>query len=385
MRPWAETFRSSERNGALHWDFIHLGQAYGAFAYLLVLKDDATHYCELVPCASPTSVVAAEAILDWHSRFGAPLVWISDNGSHFKNEVLKEVCRRLKCQQRFVLAYCPWINGSVERLNRDIVQVLRVLCLEYKVDIKDWTFFVPVLQANLNHTPLPSLGNKAPVELFCVLPAVSAIDFCLDKRQKELVHLGELPEQIEQRLEQLRHSVLQLHKKVVEQRENQTRRNQKERTARKKPNFDVGDYVLRSRVDQKYQSKLLVTWVGPYQVIKADEYSFTIRHLVTGAESDVHSSRLKFYADDKFEVTEEVLDHVPSQGIILTVDELKDHRWNKEKKEFELLVGWRGLEPIEDSWESLSQLAKDIPVLIKAYVKSQSDPTLDECMGTLKL
>ncbi len=78
QKPWIETFRCHDRNGALHWDFIYLGESYGPFAYLLVLKDDATHYCELVPCAAPTSVVAVEAILDWHSRFGAPPIWISD-------------------------------------------------------------------------------------------------------------------------------------------------------------------------------------------------------------------------------------------------------------------------------------------------------------------
>lgn len=93
MRPWAETFRCNERNGALHWDYVQLGNSFGDYKYLLVLKDDATHFCELVPCAVPTAAVTAEAILDWHSRYGAPRVWISDQGSHFKNLVMAEVAR----------------------------------------------------------------------------------------------------------------------------------------------------------------------------------------------------------------------------------------------------------------------------------------------------
>ncbi|GMF09104.1 unnamed protein product [Phytophthora lilii] len=105
-------------------------------------------------------------MMDWHSRFGAPRLWISDNGSHLKNEVVKEVSKRLNASQNVTLAYSPWSNGSVERLNKDIIQVLREMCLEYKVDIKDWTYFVPALQANLNHTPVPSLANHAPVEIF---------------------------------------------------------------------------------------------------------------------------------------------------------------------------------------------------------------------------
>ena len=88
MRPWADTEQCNERNGVLHWDYIHLGQSYSGYKYLLVLKDEATHNCELVPCAVSSSTVTAEAIMEWHSRFGAPPVWESDQGCHFKNAVV---------------------------------------------------------------------------------------------------------------------------------------------------------------------------------------------------------------------------------------------------------------------------------------------------------
>ncbi|GMF57034.1 unnamed protein product [Phytophthora fragariaefolia] len=185
QRPWSETFRCHEQNGALHWDFLIVGESFGDDTYLLVLKDHATHYCELVPCATPTSAVAVASILDWHGRFGIPPIWISDQGTHFKNEVLSEVCKRLKSEQRFTGGHSPWVNGSIERVNRDVIQVLRVMCLDYKKDIRDWTMFVPLLKASINHTPLPSLGNKAPVELFCALPLPSPLDLCVDLEQKE--------------------------------------------------------------------------------------------------------------------------------------------------------------------------------------------------------
>ncbi|GMF42399.1 unnamed protein product [Phytophthora fragariaefolia] len=320
------------------------------------MKDDATHYCELVPCVVPTSTVTAQAIMDWHSRFRAPGLWISGNGSHFKNEVVKEVSKRLNAHQNFTLAYSLWINGSVERLNKDIIQVLRVLCLEYNVDINDWTYFVPTLQANLNHTPVPSLGNHAPVELFCVLPAASPLRFYLDNSEKRLVDLGEhFPKHIDDKLQKLRESAQLMHKKAIAYRAKQTNRNRRNQKYATKPNFDVGDFVLRSRVDQKHNDKLLVTWIGPYQVVEADEHSFRVRHVVTGTEQDVHGSRLKFYADKSFEVTEEIREHIVSQGIILTVAQLIEHRWNSAKRMYEILVSWNGLGPIEDSWESLPE------------------------------
>jgi hypothetical protein len=372
-RPWAATHRCHERNGALHWDFVALGDSFAGDKYLLVLKDEATHFCELLPCVSPTSMVAVEAILAWHSRYGIPPLWISDQGSHFKNQVVDDVCRRMKSRQEFTVAYSPWLNGSIERLNRDLLQVLRVFCLEYRVDTHDWSYSVPMLQANLNHTPVPSLHNKAPIELFCGLPIPSPLRFCVDLKRRQIVEMTDPPEQIQQKIDSLLESLRQMHKDVRVEREKQTKRNQRNQRHSRKPNFDIGEYVLRSRIDQKHQNKLLATWIGPYRVIRADEHSFAVKHLTTGAEMDVHPSRLKFYTDKDFEVTEEIRDHVGTLGEILAVKALKDNRWNDAKGDYDVLVSWKGLESIEDSWESWKSLNTSIPVMLKQYADQCGD------------
>ena len=56
---------------------------------------------------------------------------------------------------------------------------------------------------------------------------------------------------------------------------------------RAEPNFHVGDYVLRSRVDEKTQNKLWVKWLGPYVIVEAMERAFKVRHLVSGKEKVV--------------------------------------------------------------------------------------------------
>ncbi|POM73688.1 hypothetical protein PHPALM_9442 [Phytophthora palmivora] len=107
-RPFSETHYTLERNSTLHWDFRTLGYSFGTSRYVLVMKDEATHFVDLVACDSPKSEVAASATLDWYSRFGVPNGWVSDSGSHFKNKVVAELNRRLKGRQEFVLAYAPW-------------------------------------------------------------------------------------------------------------------------------------------------------------------------------------------------------------------------------------------------------------------------------------
>jgi hypothetical protein len=222
------------------------------------------------------------------------------------------------------------------------------------------------------------------VELFCGLPASSPLDFIFDAKTKAFVDLGTDPSQYDSKIKALRENLHMMHRKASEAREQQTRRNKRKQKKEVKPNFGIGDYVLRSRVDQKHNDKLLVTWIGPYQVVGTDTHSFRVRHLVTGAETDVHPSRLKFYADDSYEVTEEIKEHVAAQGIILNVAALEGHRWNEQKGDYELLVEWIGLEPIENSWESLGSLHKDIPKMIDKYAAGVDDEGLSGAVKKLK-
>ncbi|POM64929.1 Hypothetical protein PHPALM_19472, partial [Phytophthora palmivora] len=241
------------------------------------------------------------------------------------------------------------------------------MILEYKIAHRDWVYLVPMVQSSLNHTAVPSLGNRAPVELFTGLPCPTPL------REFYLPSTGEFNEvpacdKIDRFLDDLRSSIRSMHKVVEDQRLKQRMLNKKRERGENLVNFTEGDYVLRSRVDEKRSNKLLVTWVGPYRVVRADAHSFRVKHLITGAELDVHASRLKFYADSSLDVSEELLEHISSQGIVLAIEKFKSHRWNETIRDFEVLVQWKGLEDIEDSYEPLASLAKDVPILVDQYV-----------------
>ncbi|POM74796.1 Hypothetical protein PHPALM_8188 [Phytophthora palmivora] len=341
----------------------------GECKYVLVLKDGLTHFCELVACDTPTSIVAATALVDWWKRFGAPSILISNQGSHFKNDLIT----MLDIDQSLVVAYAPWINGTVERLNRDVLQVLRVLLMEYSLDTHEWVYLLPLVQGNLNHTPVRSLGCKAPSELFTGLPRPTPFEpILLERGQRvEILETTVLP--IEQ-LDQLRVSLAGLHKEVLDQREKRRLQNM----ARSKGiecNFSVGDFVLWSRIDSRLSTdKLLARWVGPFEVTETAPHSFTIRHLVTNKHYVVHGSRLKFYADSSFEVNEELLAHVGNQGMVLGVESITKHR--KANGVWQLLVSWEGLQEEENSWEPLVSLHKDVPSRVQQYVDASNDTAL---------
>ena len=331
-------------------------------------KDDLTHYCELVACDSPTSTVAVDALMKWAKRFGMPRVWISDQGSHFKNKVMAALAHKLKVNHDFSLAYCPWRNGSVERMNRDILQVMRVLLREYRLAEHQWDYLLDVVQANLNQTPVASLANKSPMELFTALEPVTPLDIIIAGVNNEMQQVDWSTNKIQKELEALRASLAAMHREVSARDARRMEKEIKANIGNTICNVELGDYVLWSRVDEKLHPKLLVTWLGPYRVIEVSEFSVDIEHLITKETKKAHMSRVKHYADASLNVTEEILEHVSEQGILLKVREIEKHKFNTDVNDYLMHVYWEGFEDIEASWEPFKKLCDECPAVVAAYV-----------------
>lgn len=271
------------------------------------------------------------------------------------------------------------MNISIGRLNRDIVQVLRAMILEYKVDQRSWKSLIPVVQASLNYTLVQSLANRSPVESFTGLAPPSPFgDAVLPEPAPGSLAELRSSEAVEQVLAQLRVSISEMHRAVADVHEKQTLLNKKKERGDNIVNFSVGDFVLRSRVDEKHVSKLLVTWVGPYVITEAHPRCYKVKHLVSGKEAEVHGSRLKCFTDSDLEVTADLLEHVASQGIVLDVNKSYEHRWNTVLRDYEVHINWRGLESIEDSWKPFSSIAKDVHTLLDKYVLASADAALQQ-------
>jgi hypothetical protein len=91
-RPLGEAIHAEERNQVLHYDFLFIkdNDVPETPQRILVIKDDLSHFGELIPCLELTAFVIAEALLDWYKRFGLALYHVTDQGTHFKNQVISE-------------------------------------------------------------------------------------------------------------------------------------------------------------------------------------------------------------------------------------------------------------------------------------------------------
>ena len=129
--------------------------------YILTIVDYATRYPEAVPLRNIDTRSVAEALLDVYSRVGFPREVLSDNGSQFTSDVMREVSRLLSIKQLTTTPYHPACNGLVERFNGTMKLMLKKLCEERP---KDWDRYVNALLFAYRETPQASTGFS-PFEL----------------------------------------------------------------------------------------------------------------------------------------------------------------------------------------------------------------------------
>ena len=91
------------------------------------------------------------------SRVGIPDEMLTDCGSQFTAEVMKEVSRLLSLQQITTTPYHPISNGLIESFHMTLKQMLRRMCAERP---RDWDTYLPALLFSIREVPQESLGFR---------------------------------------------------------------------------------------------------------------------------------------------------------------------------------------------------------------------------------
>jgi hypothetical protein len=363
-RPLGEHVHGTAPTHVLHFDFFHLGAAKNnaTLKYLLVLYDDFSQMVWLEPAAAASSEMAARGILEYCAAYGVPKIWVSDNGSHFKNEVLGYLREALGSDHRFGVANVPFSNGTSERMVKEAKKCFKAVLLEHKRHPTDWVPFVKVVQYALNTAHRQRLGYT-PYEIMFGRQSATALSAILLRDFDEVLWQVKPVDTkaIQQHCSGLIVALAQMHRKVEERHVKQRQRSRDHASRGALPNFSVGDFVLRAIVRKAGKhAKLASTWVGPSRITAAGTgHVFTVQHLVTGELSQVHVSRLRFYADSLLEVTTELKEQVQQLeafGVFemerLVAVRITDQVWYAH-------VAWSGFEEAEWTWEPLSQLLAD--------------------------
>ena len=131
----------------LHYDYLSV---FGS--YILVLKDDFSSFIWLYLFDKTDAENTVQAIMNWIMLFGAPLIHVSDRGSHFRNEVVRRLNQIMHTNIHYVHAHFSWANGTSENANKQIRKLMRAMCSETKANANKQAlkYLVPVINYSLN-------------------------------------------------------------------------------------------------------------------------------------------------------------------------------------------------------------------------------------------
>ena len=383
-RPWKETLHAAEPNQVLHFDFMYIRQPTATTAhqmcYVLVLLDGFSKFTELVPCAAADTITTVSALLDWFKRFGVVRQWVSDRGTHFMNSVVAELSRQLQADHQFTVAYAPWSNGQVERVNREIKEVLTAMTTELKLSADEWPSLIPAVNAVLNNSPSSAIGGYSPITAFTGRPATSPLDCVFKTDTKTLLSVPLDEPAIKRKVEALRMQLQELHVKI----NSKPSRKQRKRPGQQEVDFDVGDYVLVARIGQTIKDKVKPIWEGPAKVIgRNNDRSFVVEDITGDRRRDIHADHLKRFSNKDLVLTPQLKEFAVHGSTGYKVEAILGHRLETRGRRCELHVRWIGFSEDGDTWESLDRLYADVPDMVTSYVNIVQDQDVKAKMKRL--
>ena len=129
--------------------------------YILVMCDYASRYPEAVPMRCVDAEHVAEELVKIFARVGLPKEILTDQGSNFTSELLKEMYRLLHVGGIWTSPYHPQTDRLVERFNGTLKSMLRKCAKE---EGKDWDQLIPYVLFAYREAPQESTGFS-PFEL----------------------------------------------------------------------------------------------------------------------------------------------------------------------------------------------------------------------------
>lgn len=371
-RPLATALHASGVNEVLHFDFLYMEGLRGrtskttepAWKYVLVLKDDFSGFVELVPSTGADSSTTVTALLDWFKRFGIVQQWVSDQGSHFMNEVMAALRERLRCDHHFTVAYAPWSNGTVERVNREVLRTSRALLQEWGLRPQDWPSVLPIVQSCLNAAGSRRLNGLSAVQVFLGREVRRPLDTLFGVSDAKLKSRRPItPEEFEAWFKELQDALERVHKEV-----DSTRSATRTRPGEQEVNFGIGDFVMLAKPTRVHGNKLSCQWRGPMRVRScASPLVFEVEDLVSKDVVKAHAERLKLYHDKSLKVTKDLEDFVRRKDGVYEVEAIREAKTVDGQWKFR--VSWMGFAAEEDTWEDCRTMFEDIPEEVKRFVE----------------
>jgi hypothetical protein len=229
------------------------------------------------------------------------LLWISDRGSHFKNEVVQRVQKELKAKHHFTTANCPRSNGTIESACKQVIRAFRAVLSELKMCADEWPEVVNMAQSVLTNSLSTTLNKRTSMQVFTEHKEIKPLALMLKDNVPVSAPLDFIKTQKLMKVERLSKAMTEIHAQVAEKATRDRKaaiQKHNDKTHVRSPKFQVGDYVLVAEHRKSGVSKLQVKWKGPRHVASVEsDYVFVVENLLTKELKAAHATRLRFYKD----------------------------------------------------------------------------------------
>ena len=110
--------------------------------FILVCVDYATKYPETIALRDQEASTVSNALISLFSRVGIPKEMLTDQGSNFMSELMREVCRLLQITRLRTSPYHAMCNGLCEKFNGVLKKMLKAYA---RSKPKTWDEYIPYL------------------------------------------------------------------------------------------------------------------------------------------------------------------------------------------------------------------------------------------------
>lgn len=273
--------------------------------YCLCVVDMFSRYPMIFPIPNQrTSTVATTLLERVFMEFGFPAEILSDRGSNFVSELMKQLLELFKVRKITTLAYKPQTNGVVERFNHSLVSMISHFVA---LDQVDWDSWIPYVLFAFRSAPHATLGHSPFFFLFGREPRFP-LDHVLGARGSNSASMTADNEsylsEVATRYKFAQEAVASRLEKVAQA------RNILNSQLTRRMQFEIGEKVLRWRPQLKNpkgkSKKLSKQWEGPFIIVDKQERHNTYAIVPVNSKGNLASvhkatfcqaSRLKRYYD----------------------------------------------------------------------------------------
>ena len=143
---------------------------------ILVITDCYTKWTEAVALPDQEDATIATAFVkNFVTRFGVPLLFLSDGGTNFDSKLFREVWKLLQIEKVKTSVLRPQANGVTKRFNRTLATMLTMYCIQ---DQKEWDLYLPQVMMAYRSSVHSSTGqspNKMVYDHEIMLPMTAVV------------------------------------------------------------------------------------------------------------------------------------------------------------------------------------------------------------------